>query len=298
MTTSAHNSGKRHPSSFDSAWVQWTLIVVAVGFLSIFLLLPLLVVFIEALRQGVGVYLASFREPAAWDAIFTSFLAMIIAVPLNLVFGLAAAWAIAKFEFVGKSLLITLIDLPFAISPVISGMLYVLIFGLQGWLGPWLKEHDIQVLFALPGIVLATIFVTFPFVARELIPLMQELGSDDEEAALSLGASGWQTFWHVTLPNIRWALLYGVVLSVARALGEYGAVAVVAGSAGSRTTTLPLYIELLHSSYNEQAAFAMASLLAMLALVTLAAKTILEWRVRADHSTLLEPTKAEEAVAA
>jgi len=298
MTTAAHHSGKTHPSAYDPSWLKWLLVAIAVSFLTVFLLLPLFVVFAEALRNGWGVYLASFQEKAAWDAIATSLIAMLIAVPLNLVFGLAAAWAIAKFEFVGKSVLITLIDLPFAISPVIAGMLYVLIFGLQTTFGAWLAEHDIKVLFALPGIVLATVFVTFPFVARELIPLMQELGTEDEEAALSLGASGWQTFWYVTLPNIRWALLYGVVLSVARALGEYGAVAVVAGSAGNQTTTLPLYIENLHSSYNETAAFAMASLLAMLALVTLAAKTILEWRVRADHSTLLEPTTAEGAVVA
>jgi len=264
----------------EPAWVRWLLIAVALGFLGLFLLVPLVAVFTEALRAGLGAYFASFREADALAAIRLTLLVAAIAVPANLVFGLAAAWAIAKFNFVGKSLLITLIDLPFAVSPVISGLIYVLLFGMQGVLGPWLAEHDIKLIFAVPGIVLATLFVTFPFVARELIPLMQEQGTEDEEAALSLGAGGWQTFWRVTLPNVRWALLYGVILCNARAMGEFGAVSVVSGHIRGLTNTMPLHVEILYNEYNFVAAFAVASLLAMLALFTLAAKSVVERKGR------------------
>ena len=262
------------------------------GFLLFFLVLPLVAVFTEALRDGVRAYFESFRDPAAVAAIRLTLTATAIAVPLNLVFGLAASWAIAKFEFRGKSVLITLIDLPFAVSPVISGLIFVLLFGLQGWLGPWLREHDIQIIFAVPGIVLATVFVTFPFVARELIPLMQEQGNDEEQAALLLGASGWQTFWRVTLPNVKWALLYGVILSVARAMGEFGAVSVVSGHVRGKTNTIPLHVEILYNEYNFVAAFAVASLLALLALATLGLKTVLEWKIQGER-TSLEPTAVE-----
>ena len=234
--------------------------------------------FTEALRKGFSVYLASFAEDDALSAIKLTFIAAAIAVPLNLVFGVSAAWAIAKFEFKGKSILITLIDLPFAVSPVIAGLIYVLIFGLQGWFGGWLSDHDFKVIFAIPGIVLATIFVTFPFVARELIPLMQAQGKEEEEAAIVLGASGWQMFWRVSLPNIKWGLIYGVILSNARAMGEFGAVSVVSGHIRGMTNTLPLHVEILYNEYNYVAAFACASLLALLALVTLALKTLVEWQ--------------------
>ncbi|MCY2928523.1 MAG: sulfate ABC transporter permease subunit CysW [Planctomycetota bacterium] len=270
----------RRPATADPLWARVILIGVAVVFLSLLLLAPLAAVFVEAFRKGVGVYLAAFREPAAAAAIRLTLLTAAIAVPANVVFGLAASWAIARFQFVGKSLLLTLIDLPFAISPVISGLIYVLVFGLQGWLGGFLAGHHLQVIFAVPGIVLATVFVTFPFVARELIPLMQEQGSDEEQAALVLGASGWQTFWRVTLPNIKLALLYGVILCNARAMGEFGAVSVVSGHIRGKTNTLPLHVEILYNQYNFTAAFAMASLLAMLAVVTLALKSALEWKVR------------------
>lgn len=250
--------------------------------LALFLLLPLVSVFAEALRQGLGAYLAAIVEPDALAAIRLTLLVAAIAVPLNLVFGLCAAWAIAKFEFRGKSFLITLIDLPFSVSPVISGLIYVLLFGAQGWLGPWAKANGIEIIFAVPGIVLATIFVTFPFVARELIPLMMEQGTEDEEAALSLGASGWQTFWRVTLPNVKWGLLYGVLLSNARAMGEFGAVSVVSGHIRGLTNTMPLHVEILYNEYNFVAAFAVASLLALLALVTLVLKSFLEWRFGAE----------------
>jgi sulfate transport system permease protein len=266
----------------DPLWLRVLLIATAVGFVTLFLLLPLTVVFVEALRGGWGAYLKSFQDRAAWQAIRLTLIATGISLPLNLVFGVAAAWAIAKFEFKGKSLLITLIDLPFAVSPIISGLIYVLMFGLQGWLGPWLNEHGLQVIFATPGIVLATIFVTFPFVARELIPLMQEQGSDEEQAAISLGANGWQTFWRVTVPNIKWALLYGVILCNARAMGEFGAVSVVSGHIRGKTNTLPLHIEILYNEYNVIAAFAMASLLALLGLVTLVLKSFLEWKLRQE----------------
>jgi sulfate transport system permease protein len=254
------------------------LLVPALAFLAVFLLLPLLSVFVEALRGGLGAYLDSVTEPDALAAIRLTLTVAAIAVPLNVVFGLAAAWAVAKFDFPGKSLLITFIDLPFSVSPVVSGLIYVLLFGAQGWFGGWLAAHDLHIIFAVPGIVLATIFVTFPFVARELIPLMMEQGKDDEEAAVSLGASGWQAFRYVTLPNIRWGLLYGVLLCNARAMGEFGAVSVVSGHIRGRTNTMPLHVEILYNEYNFIAAFAVASLLALLALLTLVLKSGLEWR--------------------
>ncbi len=258
--------------------VRLLLIGIALAFLGLFLLLPLVVVFSEALAGGVGAYLAALEEPDARAAIRLTLLVAAIAVPLNLVFGVAAAWCVARFEFPGKSVLTSLIDLPFSVSPVIAGLVYVLVFGLNGWFGPWLREHDVQIIFALPGLVLATIFVTFPFVARELIPLMQEQGGEEEEAAVVLGASGWQVFWRVTLPKIKWGLLYGVLLCNARAMGEFGAVSVVSGHIRGETNTMPLHVEILYNEYNMVAAFAVASLLALLALVTLAAKTLLEWR--------------------
>jgi sulfate/thiosulfate transport system permease protein len=255
------------------------LIAVALGFLALFLVLPLAAVFVEALRRGLGAYLQSFNDPDVWAAIWLTLTVAAIAVPLNLVFGIAASWAIAKFEFRGKSLLITLIDLPFSVSPVVAGLVYVLLFGAQGLVGPWLRAHGIEIIFALPGIVLATIFVTFPFIARELIPLMQAQGNDEEQAAIVLGANGWQTFWHVTLPNIKWGLIYGVILCNARAVGEFGAVSVVSGHIRGQTNTMPLHVEILYNEYQFAAAFAVASLLALLALVTLIIKTIIEWRV-------------------
>ena len=258
--------------------VRVALIVVAVIFLTLFLLLPLFAVFSEAFRAGFGGFWNAVSEPDAVAAIKLTLLVAAIAVPANLIFGLAASWAIAKFEFPGKSVLNTLIDLPFSVSPVISGLVYVLLFGLQGYFGPWLQSEGIQIIFAVPGIVLATIFVTFPFVARELVPLMQEQGTQDEEAALSLGASGWQTFWRVTLHNVKWALLYGVILCNARAMGEFGAVSVVSGHIRGKTNTMPLHVEILYNEYNFAAAFAVASLLALLALITLVVKVALEWR--------------------
>jgi len=272
----------KQPALKETPLTQWLLTLAALAFLLLFLFLPLLAVFVEALRQGIGAYLAALVEPDALSAIKLTLLVAAIAVPLNLVFGVAASWCITKFEFRGKQLLLTLIDLPFSVSPVISGMIYILLFGLHGWIGPWLKAHDIQIVFALPGIVLATVFVTFPFVARELIPLMQEQGREDEEAALVLGAGGWQIFWRVTLPNIRWGLLYGVLLCNARAMGEFGAVSVVSGHIRGETNTMPLHVEILYNEYNFVAAFAVASLLALLALVTLAAKSALEWRFAAE----------------
>lgn len=262
----------------EPAVVRWTLIGGALAFLGLFLIVPLIAVFAHALGEGVTAYLQSFREPDALAAVRLTLMAATIAVPLNLAFGVAAAWAVAKFEFFGKSILITLIDLPFSISPVVSGLIYVLIFGLQGWLGPWLAAHDLKVIFAVPGIVLATLFVTFPFVARELIPLMQAQGTDEEEAAVVLGANGWQTFFRVTLPNIKWGLVYGVILLNARAMGEFGAVSVVSGHVRGLTNTIPLHVEILYNEYHSAAAFAVASLLALLALVTLAAKALVEWK--------------------
>jgi sulfate/thiosulfate transport system permease protein len=262
--------------------VRWSLTGVALAFLGAFLVLPLVLVFAEGLAKGLGAYGRALITPEALAAIRLTLLAAAIAVPLNLVFGVAAAWAIAKFSFPGKNVLLTLIDLPFAVSPVIAGMIYVLMFGAQGWLGPWLADRDVAIIFAVPGIVLATVFVTFPFVARELIPLMEEQGTEDEEAAIVLGASGWQTFRRVTLPNIRWGLLYGVILCNARAMGEFGAVSVVSGHIRGATNTMPLHVEILYNEYDFVGAFAVASLLALLALVTLAAKTLVEWRLRRD----------------
>lgn len=264
----------------EPVWVRWSLITLALLFLSIFLFVPLVSVFAEAFKKGWDVYLAAITEADALSAVVLTLTAAVIAVPLNLVFGIAAAWAIAKFDFRGKSVLLTFIDLPFSVSPVIAGLIYVLVFGLQGWFGEWLRDHDLKVIFAVPGIVLATIFVTFPFVARELIPLMQAQGQEQEEAARVLGASGWQTFWKVTLPNVKWALLYGVILCNARAMGEFGAVSVVSGHIRGQTNTLPLHIEILYNEYQFAASFAVASLLAALALVTLVLKFIVERRVQ------------------
>ncbi len=264
--------------------VRWALIVAALGYLTLFLFVPLAAVFTEALKNGLAGYFASFQDPDALAAIRLTFLAASLAVPLNLMFGIAAAWAIAKFEFVGKQILITLIDIPLAVSPVISGLIYVLLFGAQGRLGPWLAEHDIKIIFALPGIVLATTFVTVPFIARELIPLMQSQGREEEEAALTLGASGWQTFTRVTLPNIKWSLLYGVILCNARAMGEFGAVSVVSGHIRGLTNTLPLHVEILYNEYNAVGAFAVASLLTLLAIVTLIAKTVIERKTAPSRS--------------
>jgi len=278
-------AGAAHATT-ERAWVRWTLIAIAVSFLGVFLFLPLSVVFSSALEKGFSVYLAALRESDAMSAIKLTLIAAGIAVPLNMFFGVTAAWAIGKFDFFGKSLLVTLIDLPFSVSPVVSGLIYVLIFGLQGLLGPWLAVHDIKIIFAVPGIVLATLFVTFPFVARELIPLVESQGTEEEEAALTLGASGFQTFWRVTLPNIKWGLLYGVILCNARAMGEFGAVSVVSGHIRGRTNTMPLHIEILYNEYQFAPAFAVASLLALLALATLLAKTFVEWKARQQSAEL------------
>lgn len=281
MTTGVLNLDKRVPRIASTVaepfLVRLALILVSLTFLGLFLFVPLAAILFEALKHGLGAYLVSFQEPDAIAAIELTLLATAIALPLNVVFGLSAAWAIAKFEFWGKQVLITLIDLPFSVSPVVAGLIYVLLFGLQGALGPWLAAHDIKIIFAVPGIVLATIFVTFPFVARELIPHMQAQGKDEEEAALVLGATGWQTFWRVTLPSIKWSLLYGVILCNARAMGEFGAVSVVSGHIRGETNTMPLHVEILYNEYNYVAAFAVASLLALLSLVTLAAKSLVEW---------------------
>ena len=263
-------------STTEAAWVRWTLTALALAFMALFLVLPLAAVFAEALRKG-------------WGAYRLTLLTACVAVPLNLLFGVAAAWAIAKYEFRGKAFLTTLIDLPFSVSPVVAGLVYVLVFGAQGWLGPWLAAHDIKVIFAVPGIVLATLFVTFPFVARELIPLMQAQGNEEEQAAIVLGASGWQTFWHVTLPNVKWGLIYGVILCNARAMGEFGAVSVVSGHIRGQTNTLPLHVEVLYNEYQSVAAFAVASLLALLALVTLVIKSVAEWRMERELREQAEP---------
>ena len=273
LTAKAQRAGTTEP-----AWVRWGLIALALSFMFLFLVLPLAAVFTEALRKGVDVYWQALREPDAWSAIRLTFFTALVAVPLNLVFGVAAAWAIAKYEFPGKAFLTTLVDLPFSVSPVVAGLIYVLMFGAQGWFGPWLQAHDIKIIFAVPGIVLATVFVTFPFIARELIPLMQAQGNDEEQAAIVLGATGWQTFWHVTLPNIKWGLIYGVILCNARAMGEFGAVSVVSGHIRGQTNTMPLHVEILYNEYQSAAAFAVASLLALLALVTLAIKSTVAWR--------------------
>ena len=267
----------------EPKWFQWLLITVAVGYLVFLLLLPLAAVFYNALAKGWQAYFHSFADADTLFSIKLTLLIAIIAVPLNLTFGVAAAWAIAKFEFRGKNILTTLIDLPFAVSPVVAGLIYVLLFGKQGWLGPWLESHDIKLIFAIPGIVLATIFVTFPMVARELIPLMQEQGNQEEEAALTLGANGWQTFWHITLPNIKWGVIYGVILTNARAMGEFGAVSVVSGHIRGQTTTLPLQVEILYNEYNYVAAFSAASLLCFLAFLTLIVKAIVERRSKLNH---------------
>ena len=272
----------------EPVWLKVTLITIALAFSLLFLLIPLAVVFTEAFKKGWQTYLLAISDPDALSAIRLTLMTAAIAVPANLIFGVAASWAIAKFEFRGKSLLLTLIDLPFSVSPVISGLIYVLLFGAHGWFGAWLMDHDIQILFAVPGIVMATVFVTFPFVARELIPLMQTQGNEEEEAALVLGASGWRTFWYVTLPNIKWGLLYGVILCNARAMGEFGAVSVVSGHIRGETNTMPLQVEILYNEYNFAAAFAVASLLAFLALVTLALKSFIEWRINHDLSATLK----------
>jgi len=273
--------------------VRWLLTGLALAFLALFLLVPLVAVFVQALEKGVETYWAAIIEPDAVAAIRLTLIAAAISVPLNLVFGIAAAWAITKFKFRGKAFLITLLDLPFSVSPVISGFIYVLVFGLQGWLGPWLKAHDLQLIFAVPGIVLATIFVTFPLVARELIPLMQAQGTEEEEAALVLGASGWQIFFRVTLPNVIWGVLYGVILCNARAMGEFGAVSVVSGHIRGLTNTLPLHVEILYNEYNFVAAFAVATLLALLAILTLAAKALLEKKVRQEVKATVKPLGME-----
>ncbi len=287
-TTTLHAAGdvaarfEGRAATREPAWVKWTIIAVSLTFFVLFLLMPLIAVFVEALRKGWDTYLAALVEPDALSAIKLTLIAAVIAVPLNLTFGVSAAWAITKFNFRGKHFLITLIDLPFSVSPVVAGLIYVLVFGAQGWFGPWLQEHDLKIIFAVPGIVLATVFVTFPFIARELIPLMQAQGKEEEEAAVVLGANGWQTFWHVTLPNIKWGLLYGVILTNARAMGEFGAVSVVSGHIRGLTNTMPLHVEILYNEYQFAAAFAVASLLALLALVTLGVKTWIEHQARRD----------------
>jgi sulfate transport system permease protein len=287
MATKMVTTSKPSNNTLEPAWVRIILMLIAFAFLTLFLFIPLVAVFVEAFKKGWHTYLEAILDPDAVSAIKLTLIAAGISVPLNLVFGVSAAWAVAKFEFRGKSLLLTLIDLPFSVSPVISGLIYVLMFGAQGWFGPWLQEHDIKILFAVPGIVLATVFITFPFVARELIPLMQSQGNEEEEAALVLGASGWRTFVKVTLPNIKWGLLYGVILCNARAMGEFGAVSVVSGHIRGQTNTMPLHVEILYNEYQYAAAFAVASLLALLALVTLAIKSFIEWRL---HET--DPVEA------
>ncbi|PHV10621.1 sulfate ABC transporter permease subunit CysW [Chitinimonas sp. BJB300] len=275
---------QRSAATREPTWLRWLLIGGALAFLGFFLVLPLLSVFAEALRKGWALYWQALVEPDALSALRLTLLVTAVALPLNLVFGVAAAWAIAKFDFKGKSLLITLIDLPFSVSPVVAGLVYVLLFGAQGWFGPWLMAHDIKIIFAIPGIVLATVFITFPFIARELIPLMEAQGTEEEQAAMVLGASGWQMFWRVTLPNIKWGLLYGVILCNARAMGEFGAVSVVSGHIRGLTNTTPLHVEILYNEYNFVAAFACASILALLALLTLAAKTWVEWQAERQRA--------------
>jgi len=267
----------------ESPFIKWTLITIALGFCFVFLLLPLVNVFAQDLAKGWSYYWQSLTQPDSWAAIRLTLIVAAVSVPLNIVFGLAAAWAVAKFNFPGKSMLITLIDLPFSVSPVVAGLMFVVLFGLQGFFGTWLDEHDIKVIFAVPGIVLATVFITFPFVARELIPVMQATGTEQEQAALTLGANGWQTFWHVTLPSVKWGLLYGVILCNARAMGEFGAVSVVSGHITGQTDTMPLRVEKLYNEYNAPAAFAIASLLALLALLTLGVKTLLEMKQARDY---------------
>jgi sulfate transport system permease protein len=280
------SSNKLTRATQEPAWVRYILLGVGLGFLFFFLGLPLVAVFVEALAQGLPIYLEALKEPETRSAIWLTILIALAVLPFNILFGVAAAWAIAKFDFRGKSLLITLIDLPFAVSPVVAGLIFILMFGSQGYFGEWLSAKEIKIIFAVPGMILATLFITFPFIARELIPLMQAQGKDEEEAAISLGASGWQMFWRVTLPNIKWGLLYGVILSNARAMGEFGAVSVVSGHIRGETNTLPLHVEILYNEYNAIGAFAAASVLALLALVTLVAKTIVEWRMKAETDML------------
>ena len=295
--SAVRRSAHRHPIS-EPAWVRYCLIGLALAFMLVFLVLPLAAVFAEALRKGWSAYWEALKEPDAWSAIRLTLITAAVAVPLNLVFGVAAAWAIAKYEFRGKAFLITLIDLPFSVSPVVAGLIYVLVFGAQGWFGPWLAAHDIKVVFAVPGIILATIFVTFPFIARELIPLMQAQGNEEEQAAIVLGATGWQTFWYVTLPNIKWGLLYGVILCNARAMGEFGAVSVVSGHIRGQTNTMPLHVEVLYNEYQSVAAFAVASLLALLALVTLVIKSVAQWRHEREMKAIASlPPEAPRLVA-
>ena len=282
VTSLAKPVRRAQSGTTEAAWVRWVLLTLALGFMFLFLVLPLAAVFTEALRKGFDAYFEAFKEPDAWAAIRLTLITAAIAVPLNLVFGVSAAWAIAKYEFRGKAFLTTLVDLPFSVSPVVAGLIYVLMFGAQGWFGPWLAAHDIKIVFAVPGIVLATVFVTFPFIARELIPLMQAQGTEEEQAAIVLGATGWQTFWHVTLPNIKWGLIYGVILCNARAMGEFGAVSVVSGHIRGQTNTMPLHVEILYNEYQSVAAFAVASLLALLALVTLVIKSVVEWQHERD----------------
>ena len=280
------SSNKLTRATQEPAWVRYTLLTVGLGFLFFFLGLPLVAVFVEALAQGLPIYLEALKESETRSAIWLTIVIALAVLPFNILFGVAAAWAIAKFDFKGKSLLITLIDLPFAVSPVVAGLIFILMFGSQGYFGDWLSANEIKIIFAVPGMILATLFITFPFIARELIPLMQSQGKDEEEAAISLGASGWQMFWRVTLPNIKWGLLYGVILSNARAMGEFGAVSVVSGHIRGETNTLPLHVEILYNEYNAIGAFAAASVLALLALVTLVAKTIVEWRMKAETDML------------
>ena len=287
-TTDTRALRRAQAGTTEATWLRNLLIGLALAFLLLFLVLPLAAVFTEALRQGWDAYIEGLTDPDAWSAIKLTLLTAVIAVPLNLVFGVAAAWCVAKFEFRGKAFLITLIDLPFSISPVVAGLMYVLVFGANGWFGSWLAAHDIKIIFAVPGIVLATVFVTFPFIARELIPLMQAQGTDEEQAAVVLGANGWQTFWYVTLPNIKWGLVYGVILCNARAMGEFGAVSVVSGHIRGQTNTIPLHVEILYNEYQSVAAFAAASLLALLALVTLAIKTVAEWKAEQQMKAIAE----------
>ena len=283
MNNTRSGCGKSQRGSEESPLLKWTLITVALGFTLTFLMLPLVNVFFQAFAKGWSYYWASVTHPDSWAAIRLTLWVAAISVPLNVLFGVCAAWAVAKFEFRGKPFLITLIDLPFAVSPVVAGLMFLILFGLQGYLGPWLDERNLKVIFAVPGIVLATVFITFPFVARELIPVMQATGTEQEQAALTLGASGWQTFWHVTLPSVKWGLLYGVILCNARAMGEFGAVSVLSGHITGKTDTMPLRVEKLYNEYNGPAAFAVASLLALLALLTLAIKTFLEWKTEREY---------------
>jgi sulfate/thiosulfate transport system permease protein len=298
MSTSSSSRTARAGTT-EPTWVKWTLIGTALVFVFLFLVLPLAAVFTEALRKGGEAFVEALREPDAWSAIRLTLLVAAISVPVNLVFGVAAAWCVAKYEFRGKAFLTTLIDLPFSVSPVVAGLVYVLLFGAHGWFGPWLQAHDVKIIFAIPGIVLATIFVTFPFIARELIPLMQAQGTEEEQAAMVLGANGWQTFWHVTLPNIKWGLIYGVILCNARAMGEFGAVSVVSGHIRGQTNTMPLHVEILYNEYQSVAAFAVASLLALLALVTLVIKSVVEWQFEREQkaAAALPPERPPQASA-